>query len=65
MNEIKPEKNIYDYSLKNYAVIDNALTSAQLAIGESSNVAQLCLTYTYNFDDRKYYESACILAVLA
>lgn len=65
VNEIKPEKNIYDYSLKNYAKIDNELTSAQLAIGESSNVAQLCLTYTYNFEDQKYYDNVCILAVLA
>lgn len=65
VNEIKPEKNIYDLSLENYAIIDHTLAAAQLAIGESSNIAQLCLTYTYNFKDTKYYDNVCILSVLA
>ena len=65
VNDIKPEKNIYDYTLKNYAIIDNNLTACQSAIGQSSNLAQLALTYTYNFDDKKYDNYVCILAVLA
>lgn len=65
VNCIKPEKNIYDYSLKNYAIIDNTLAAAQLAIGQSSNLAQICLTYSYNFSDQKYYDYVCILSVLA
>ena len=36
-----------------------------MAIGESSNLAQICLTYTYNFDDQKYQDYVCILSVLA
>ena len=59
------EKNSYDYSLENFAHIDNNLSAAQLAIGESSNLAQVCLTYTYNFEDQKYIDYVCILSVLA
>lgn len=65
VNNIPKEKNHYDYSLENYAAIDNNLAAAQRAIGESSNLAQLDLTYTYNFDDQKYKDYICILSVLA
>jgi hypothetical protein len=41
------------------------LAAAQLAIGESSNLAQICLTYTYNFEDQKFDDYVCILSVLA
>jgi len=65
VNNIPKEKNSYNYSLENFANIDNNLAAAQLAIGESSNLAQICLTYTYNFDDQKYKDYVCILSVLA
>jgi hypothetical protein len=65
VNNIPKEKNSYNLSLENYAIIDNNLADAQLAIGESSNLAQICLTYTYNFDDQKYKDYVCILSVLA
>lgn len=65
VNNIPKEKNSYSLSLENYAMIDNNLAAAQLAIGESSNLAQICLTYTYNFDDQKYKNYVCILSVLA
>lgn len=65
VNDIKPEKNSYDSSLESYARIDNKLMAAQLAIGESSNLAQIALTYTYNFEDQKYLNYVCILSVLA
>lgn len=65
VNNIPKEKNNYSMSLENYAIIDNNLAAAQLAIGESSNLAQVCLTYTYNFDDQKYKDYVCILSVLA
>lgn len=45
--------------------MDNALSASQRNIGESSNLAQICLTYTYNYSDQKYKDYACILAVLA
>lgn len=65
VNNIPKEKNHYDYSLENYAAIDNNLAAAQFVIGESSNLAQIDLTYTYNFEDQKYKDYICILSVLA
>lgn len=65
VNNIQKESKTYELSLENYAKIDNSLSSAQRAIGGSSNLAQLCLTYTYNFDDQKYLDYVCILSVLA
>ena len=65
VNNIPMEKNSYDNTLLNFAKIDNNLSAAQLAIGESSNLAQICLTYTYNFNDRKYDDYVCILSVVA
>ena len=65
VNNIPKESKKYDNNLLNYALIDNNLASSQDAIGESSNMAQLALTYTYNFDDQKYQDYVCILSVLA
>ena len=65
VNNIPKEQNHYSSSLEDYARIDNQLASSQLAIGESSNLAQLALTYTYNFKDKKYRDYVCILSVLA
>jgi hypothetical protein len=65
VNNIPKEKNSYSLSLENFAIIDNNLAAAQKAIGGSSNLAQIDLTYTYNFDDPKYQDYVCILSVLA
>lgn len=65
VNMIPKEKNHYDNTMDNFADIDNKLAAAQLAIGESSNLAQLSLSYTYNFDDDKYSDYVCILSVVA
>lgn len=65
VNNIPPESNHYENTLENYAKIDNNLAAAQLAIGESSNLAQLALTYTYNYDNQIYQDYVCILSVLA
>ena len=65
VNLIPKEKNIYDYDMKDFAKVDNALAAAQLAIGESSNIAQIALTYTYNYPDKKFQDYVCILSVLA
>ena len=65
VNNIPKENKTYDNTLLNYAKIDNMLASAQLAIGEASNLAQLALTYQYNFEDNKYNNYVCILSVLA
>lgn len=46
--------------------MDNSLAQAQRAIGESSNLAQIALTYTYNFpEEQKYKDYVCILSVVA
>ena len=65
VNNIPKEKNSYTNTIKNFVKIDNNLAAYQKIIGESSNLAQICLTYTYNFNDAKYVDYACILAVLA
>lgn len=65
VNNIPKEKNHYDLSMYNHAVIDNNLAKAQMAIGESSNLAQLALTYGYSFTDKSYDDYVCILSVVA
>ena len=65
VNNIPKEKNCYNNTMDDYALVDNNLSHSQLAIGESSNLAQLALTYTYNFQDKKYLDYVCILSVLA
>lgn len=65
VNNIPKDKNTYNNTLDDFALIDNKLAASQLAIGESSNLAQICLTYTYNFHDKKFDDYVCILSVLA
>lgn len=65
VNLIPKEKNKYNNTPIDFAKVDNILAASQLAIGESSNLAQLSLTYTYNFQDQKYQDAVCILAIIA
>lgn len=65
VNNIPKEKNIYGNTLLDFANIDNNIAAANMAIGLSSNLAQLALTYSYNFEDEKYLDNVCILSVLA
>lgn len=65
VNNIPKEKNIYSNTPYDFARVDNNLASSQIAIGGSSNLAQICLSYTYNFDDQKYKDYVCILSTLA
>ena len=65
VNNIPKEKNHYSNTAEDKALVDYKIASANMAIGESSNLAQLCLSYTYNYEDRKYYEYVCVLSVLA
>lgn len=65
VNNIPKEKKSYNNDLLLFAEMDNNLASAQRAIGESSNLAQIALTYSYNFEDKKYRDYVCILSVLA
>lgn len=65
VNNIPKEKNNYSNTPVDYALIDNRLSNSQGAIGESSNLAQIALSYTYNFDNELYNDCVCILSVLA
>lgn len=65
VNNVPKEKNHYDCSMYNHAIIDNNLAKSQMSIGESSNIAQLALTYSYTFTDKNYLEYADILACIA
>lgn len=65
VNNIPGNKTQYENTLKNYALIDNKLASSQRAIGESSNLAQLALSYSYNFDAQTYKDNVTALSVLA
>ena len=51
--------------MEDFARMDNNLAKAQLAIGESSNLAQIALSYSHNFSDKKYTDAVCILSVVA
>jgi len=64
VNNIPKEKNIYNNTPLDFAVVDNKLAAAQLDIGESSNVAQIGLSYSYNNLDG-VADQVAILAVLA
>ena len=65
VNNIPKEKTSYSNSLTDFAIIDNRLANSQGAIGESSNLAQIALSYTYNFENKVYDDCVCILSVLA
>lgn len=65
VNNIPKESNHYCNTLESFADIDNRLAAAQMAIGSSANLAQICLTYMYNFEDQKYVDYVCILSVLS
>lgn len=65
VNNIPMEKKEYENTMDDYAYIDNNLAKSQTAIGESSNLAQLALTYCYNYNNKKYNDYVCILSVTA
>lgn len=65
VNEIPKEKNIYNNTPEDFALVDNKLAAAQLDIGESSNVAQIGLSYTYNDLGNKIDDYVNMLAVIA
>jgi len=51
--------------MADFARMDNNLAQAQLAIGESSNLAQIALTYSHNYNNKKYSDAVSILSVVA
>lgn len=65
VNNIPKSTKSYKNNLKSFVEIDSGLAKSQIDIGESSNLAQLSQTYSYNFKDSKYQDYTCILSVLA
>lgn len=65
VNNIPKEKNKYNNTPLHYAIVDDGLASSSSIIGESSNLAQLALTYANNFNNDSYNDYVCILSVLA
>lgn len=65
VNNIPKESKKYNDEASQFAEMDNNLAAAQMAIGESSNLAQIALTYSYNFEDQKFKDYVCILSVVA
>lgn len=67
VNNIEQEDKTYDNTPEVFAEIDDKIAAAKTITGESSNLAQLCLTYSYNFPEQKekYENLLCILSVLA
>lgn len=59
------QSKAYDNTPLNFAQIDNLIAAGQLAIGESSNLAQTALTYGYSFGEKKYDKYISVLSVLA
>lgn len=64
-NNIPKVTNTYEATPESFALVDTKLSEASEAIGESSNLAQLALTYSYNFKHKHIEDSVSILSVLA
>lgn len=68
INNIPQNKKKYNNTLECFAEVDNLLSHAQMAIGTSSNLAQIAQTYSHSFDGKtktEMKEYSCILAVVA
>ena len=65
VNNIPKDKNKYNNTMEDFALMDNILSQSQTDIGESSNLAQVAQSYACNFDDPKYQDYVCILSVVA
>lgn len=66
VNEIPKSSNHYGNTPNDFAAVDNMLNNSQRNIGESSNLAQIALTYSATDpSEQKYKDIVAILAVLA
>lgn len=64
-NNIPKDTTQYKNTALDLSYIDNKLMSSQMGIGLSSNLAQIALSYSYTFPDKKYQDYVSILSVLA
>ena len=74
VNQLKESGITYNNTRKEYARMDNKFAKSQRYIGESSNLAQLAMTYywtdraqhkEFTFRSKELYDNFVILAVLA
>lgn len=65
INDFEPSKKKYNNTMEDLARVDNILQSSQLAIGTSSNVAQIYLSQYWDTKDEELLNNVAILSVLA
>lgn len=66
VNKLKESGITYKNNLLEYANMDNKFSKSKMGIGESSNLAQLAMTYYWNdMSNKELYDNFIILAVLA
>lgn len=65
VNALEESGITYDNSFEQYAMMDNNLARSKEGIGESSNLAQLAMTYYWTEPSKELYDNFVILSVLA
>lgn len=65
VNDLKESGITYENTLEAYANMDNKFAKSRLGIGESSNLAQLAMTYYWTEPSKELYDNFVILSVLA
>lgn len=65
VNKLNESGLTYQNTMKEYARMDNKFAKSRIGIGESSNLAQLAMTYYWTEKSKELYDNFVILAVLA
>lgn len=65
VNRLKESGIVYENTPQCYAAMDNKFARSRVGIGESSNLAQLAMTYYWTTGDERYYDVFVIMSVLA
>lgn len=65
VNEIALDPKRYKNTMEAYAEMDNTFANASFDIGESSNLAQIALSYYWTNKNKITLDYVCILSVLA
>lgn len=66
VNDIEHSNKSYDNTMRDFALVDNTLQKSRAAIGLSSNLAQLAMSYYWSdTNDKDLYDNFVILSVLA
>ncbi len=65
VNQLKESGITYKNNMSEYARMDNKFAKSRIGIGESSNLAQLAMTYYWTEPSKELYDNFVILSVLA